>query len=347
MPTAIKELTAEQAAQMPAWADKWIEIGLRTGEADWQTFEEGARECYHFAKIPWPGVVVRVPSPLVLALAAPAAAVAIELRDKGETPSAADMKQLVQNATRKNWTNYLGGQLWIGGWHWGGAWTSFFREVCHLELPGDLWARGLAYEKTMRSACWWYPHRRFVMVSNRPTVINLELADPKRPRGWRSHRLHSADGPAIAWPDGWSLWYWHGVRVTEKVILRPQTISIADIDAEDNAEVRRALIERYGPARYIKDSGTKLIHQDRRGTLYRRELKDDEPLLMLKVVNTTPEPDGSSKDYWLRVHPELRPMNRDENGEPVYGDPQTLTAHNAAASIVGLRGEDYHPDFES
>src|SRR5579859_5253692 len=73
MPARIDRLTEAQQARMSEWADRWIEVGLRTGEADWERFEAAARKCYEYAKIPWPGVVVRVPSPLVGAFAAPIA----------------------------------------------------------------------------------------------------------------------------------------------------------------------------------------------------------------------------------------------------------------------------------
>ena len=33
-----KELTQEQKDAMPLYAQKWIDIGLKTGEADWATF---------------------------------------------------------------------------------------------------------------------------------------------------------------------------------------------------------------------------------------------------------------------------------------------------------------------
>lgn len=57
----------------------------------------------------------------------------------------------------------------------------------------------------------------------------------------------------------------------------------------------------------------------------------------------TAEPDGSFKEYMLRVHPELRPML--DGGQ--FGEPQALTAHNAVASTFGLRGEQYAPIMES
>src|SRR5579859_4828603 len=77
--TRIDQLSDEERARFNEWADKWIEIGLRTGPADRDRFEAAVRDCYRFAGIPFPEVVVWVPSPLVMAFAAPAAALAIEL----------------------------------------------------------------------------------------------------------------------------------------------------------------------------------------------------------------------------------------------------------------------------
>ena len=65
------------------------------------------------------------------------------------------------------------------------------------------------------------------------------------------------------------------------------------------------LTERYGLAKYLEDSGAKKIHEDELGELYRTEFPDDEPLVMVKVMNSTPEPDGSRKPYFLRVPPEI------------------------------------------
>ena len=110
-------------------------------------------------------------------------------------------------------------------------------------------------------------------------------------------RLHSEDSPSIAYRDGWSLWHWHGVNVSRQIIEFPETITVKQIEDEANAEVRRVMIERYGQAKYLLDSEAVEIHRDDFGTLYRKEIPQDEPLLMVKVVNSTPEPNGDFKDY--------------------------------------------------
>jgi hypothetical protein len=124
-------------------------------------------------------------------------------------------------------------------------------------------------------------------------------------------------------------------------VEHPERITAKSIDSERNAEVRRVMLERMGEARYLVESGAECIHQDETGWLYRREMSNDEPILMVKVRNSTPEPDGSVKEYWLRVAPNLAPLGIQD------ARPQPLTARNAVASTFGLYGKDYHPQIET
>ena len=64
-------------------------------------------------------------------------------------------------------------------------------------------------------------------------------------------------------------------------------------------------MERYGLPRFLTDSGAKLLHEDETGKLYRTEVPNDEPLVMVQVLNSTPEPDGQRKTYSLRVPPDM------------------------------------------
>jgi hypothetical protein len=119
-----------------------------------------------------------------------------------------------------------------------------------------------------------------------------------------TRRLHNETGPALenAVED---LYFWNGVLVPEHVVMRPQEITVSEIESEENAEVRRVMIERYGQDHYLMDSKAQEIHRDDFGVLYRKEIPGDEPLVMVKVANSTPEPDGSFKDYFLRVPPNI------------------------------------------
>jgi Domain of unknown function (DUF6745) len=80
---------------------------------------------------------------------------------------------------------------------------------------------------------------------------------------------------------------------------------VDEIASEENVEVRRIMIDRYGAGRWLKDGGAKLVRQDDWGKLWRLEQPGDEPLVMVEMVNSTPEPDGSVKTYFERVPPTM------------------------------------------
>ena len=138
-------------------------------------------------------------------------------------------------------------------------------------------------------------------------------------------RLHCQDGPAFVFLRDMRQYFWHGTRVPEHVVLRPSTMTIADISAMRNVNVRRVMIEKYGAGRFIVDSRAEMIAADEFGELYRTDLDRDEPLVMLKVLNSTREADGSTKEYFLRVPPQMK------------------TPHEAVAWTFGLTPQLYAP----
>ncbi len=146
-----------------------------------------------------------------------------------------------------------------------------------------------------RSAGWSVLFWDWAFVSAKPECIHRD----------ELQRLHCETGAAVRYPNGFSVFAIHGVRVPETVVAAPESLTVREIESETNAEVRRVMIERYGPQRYLMDSRAEEIHRDDFGILFRKSSLVDEPLVMVKVVNSTPEPDGSFKDYFLRVPPTM------------------------------------------
>lgn len=324
---------------MGEWADKWIAIGLSTERADFETFESAVRACYRYAGLPEPRVVVRCSSPLVAVSAGPIAGAI--LRGAVDEAVRGAVSGAVGGAVRGAVARYMGGQFWVGGWWWGSpAFVSFFQDVVGLTLPGDLDARARAYQATAASACWWWPHRDFVMVSDRPLAIHREQIGP---RGWGSHRLHRADGPAVVWPDGWGVYAWHGVRVPSWVIeTPPEQITVAQITGEQNAEVRRVLVERLGAERYMALAKATKVGTDDWGTLW--DIRDPVPMRVVELVNSTPEPDGSSRRYFMRVPDTAERREADtcvSCGADLARVPQT--AHEAVAWQFRQDAKCYQP----
>ena len=249
---------------------------------------------------------------------------AVHVAVRGAVSGAVDgaVRGAVGNALKAfieiNYSKYIGGQFWVGGWYLGApSYISFFEEVCGLQLSPDVAERTHAYQDTAMSASWWWPHTDFVMACERPRAINRD----------QNGRLHSAIGRAFEARDGWGFYCWHGVRVPAQLIEHPESITLENINSEKNAEIKRIMLERYGLERYITDSGMRVAHEDQSGKLF---ILPGAQFPVVLVRNSTPEPDGTVKNYVLTA------TRRD-----------VKTAHEAVASTFGLRADQYNPAHES
>lgn len=190
-------------------------------------------------------------------------------------------------------------------WHGGNAsvsseaFVSFFKDVVKVdERYGVDFTSWIPWEETVITGGGRYMHHRFVVVSDFPTILSYDDRD----------RPHGENGPHAAFSDGSALYYWHGVQIPAWIMETPEKITAKKILEERNTEVRRVMIEKMTPAAFIKDANAKIVHEDRDGLgfprrLLRIDLPDDEPLVMVEVTNSTPEPDGTNRLYHLRVDP--------------------------------------------
>lgn len=169
------------------------------------------------------------------------------------------------------------------------AWCDYWIRV---GVKGSERAQGLI--NVARNAGWWWPLPGAVVLTERPRCVHLD----------DSGRLHAESGPAIVYPDGFDVYAWHGMHASRELIEEP--IRLEQIKLESNAELRRMMIERYGLERYLRDTGAELVHEDECGKLWRAPLPGDEDLVMVEVLNWTPEPNGEFHTYFLRVLPTTR-----------------------------------------
>ncbi len=116
-------------------------------------------------------------------------------------------------------------------------------------------------------------------------------------------QLHNDSGPAMRFADGFEIYAINGVVIPKDAMMASAKLTVDQIDKEQNVEVRRILIQRYGMERYLKDSSAVEIDSDEFGVLYKKSLHMDEPIVVVRVLNPTPEPDGTRKYYFLRVPP--------------------------------------------
>lgn len=286
----IDKLTPEQTARFAEWSRRWIEIGLSTEPADFDVATEAALKAYQLANLKRPMVILRMSSPYGATLGG-ALAWAM-LRQLGNPQVGSQVESQVESQVGSAAWNHRGGALWGAGWC---AYIAFMRDV--LGWSNKVLERHQIDEDLARSCGWVWWHENVLAISDRPSVVNRD------DRG----RLHCETGPSIAYRDGWTLHHWHGVAVPADVIERPASITVARIRAEENAEVRRCMIERYGYDRYCADAGLQIVDQCpadhpmiglRTARLWR-----DGDLCLVDLLNSTPESDGTVRRYVIPVDP--------------------------------------------
>ncbi|MFH8478670.1 DUF6745 domain-containing protein [Streptomyces sp. DSS69] len=325
--------------------NSWRDVAAATGTADRAAAEEGVRRAYRTAGLAEPERIVWAGSPR-------AAVEAVEkLTDAGRSvreevrtrPWAEERRRMYDELGPAGWSalwSATGAQLWettaalaerirsgvvadlaprpedeggvrlvlldaVLGQH-DAAWLAAF------DGRGD---RLTGLTEVARNAGWWWPYEKAVVISERPEVLHRDEAG----------RLDHGAGPALAYPDGFALYAWRGMPVPAAFLAELASLTPQRIREEENAELRRVMLEFYGYDRYLTESGAEPVHRDETGILWRIALEGDEDVVMVEVVNSTPEPDGTHRTYWLRV------------------PPTTRTAKDGVAWTFGLDGAAYAP----
>ena len=300
----IERISPAQAARFGEFARHWVEIGLSTEPADFDLATDAALRAYKFCNLSRPMVILRMGSPYAATLGGAIAwAMLRELAKNGGQQVWSLVWSQVGSQVRSQVESQVRSQVWSGvsNDRGGALWASwcahiaFMRDVLGWSDP--VLERHQIDEDLAKSCGWVWWHENVLAISDRPSVVNRD------DRG----RLHCETGPSIAYRDGWALHHWHGVAVPADVIERPASITVARIRAEENAEVRRCMIERYGYDRYCADAGLQIVDQCpadhpmiglRTARLWR-----DGDLCLVDLLNSTPESDGTVRRYVIPVDP--------------------------------------------
>jgi hypothetical protein len=318
----ITSLTPEQEALLPVYRDRFIAKGLATGPCARPAVEAACKLAYEQADMKYPGDFeprataepneTNFDGRRIFWFADP-----VQGREKAKELDPTSDWRCAYGSHEASWL----------------AFHAYMGEVLNVKGPEKL--TGL---QGMLGCGWWWAYDEAVILTELPSEIHLD------DRG----RLHRVDGPAIRYPDRddgtfFGVWVIHGVTVDKSLLENPITVDV--IKAQNNSEVRRELINLYpgGNDGFLADMGAQLINEDAVGKLYRVDFGNGDTELYVRLVNSTPEPDGTYKVYIFRVDPECRPLQGPER----FGAPQPLTARNATASMYGLRGEQYAPVVES
>jgi len=251
MPKRIDKLTPKQEAMLPVWRDKWIDIGLKTGETDWETFGAYMPICYQKAGLKYPTKVIQVSSPIVGAFASSIAnkilkkggavrgavrgavggavddavggavggAVddAVDDAVRGAVDDAVDdavgdaVRGAVDDAVRDAKLDW---HYWLGGQFWVGGW--YWGSPSWVSFFTDVCDLKLSDDIKERATAY-----RKVCESVNYIWCNSEFvmvcARPTKIERNILGRLHCENGKAIEYPDTWGLFFLNGVRFEEEM----------------------------------------------------------------------------------------------------------------------------------
>lgn len=157
------------------------------------------------------------------------------------------------------------------------TWISFFKYFEEIGiLKNDLFKRysDLFIESNIYE---WAKLEDRAVVCHKPLFIKRD----------NQGRLHSLEGPAVKWRNNDCHYFVKGIEVPTRWI--EEKVVVEDIEKAQNAELRRIALEIYGYKNYIVDIGAKKIAEDEWGELYKVDMPDDEPLVVVSMLNSTPE----------------------------------------------------------
>ena len=271
--TEKRELTEEDLELVDKFKEKWESIAFSTDSIDKEKATSAVKELYKFLGLEEPKIIF-VPSPEEMFKQ-----VDKLLKENGITDKTGRdyAEQIIYGCYEVGWISFY--DYAVNGLN-----IEKLEKINYLIALIETTGLGLYFEQ----AC---------VISDKPCVLQLD----------GENRLHDIEGPAIKYRDGYAKYYVHGVRVPEMVIMRPEEITVKMIIDEENAEVRRVMIDQFGADKFIQESDSEVVDEDSEfGTLFRIELEDDEPIVMVKVVNSSPDPEtGEFHDYFLRVPPDI------------------------------------------
>ncbi|MEG4105266.1 leucine-rich repeat domain-containing protein, partial [Microcoleus sp. S13_C5] len=137
-----------------------------------------------------------------------------------------------------------------------------------------------------------FPFEKICFVCDRPRHLRFDS----------QNRLHAEAEPAIEFADGWNFYYYHGVRLPEKYgQFHPNQWQSQWLLTEDNAELRRVLIQGIGYDRICQELQAKQVDSWQEYALLKIYKVDVEPICLLKM--TCP---STGFIHALRVPPNLR-----------------------------------------
>ena len=316
-----EKLTDRQVQLLPAYREKWLKIGLSCEPLDFEKAKDAAKRAYAIAGLAAPTRFYHMSSPIGAAILGTAlknivgqvgdqvrgrvgAQVWDQVRGRVGARVWDQVWSQVRDQVRDQVWDQVGAQVWdqvmdqvgdqvgdqVYGSHDAGwlGFYDFFGAECGIEAIEKL--RPLM---DLAAVCgWWAPYEHAVIFQDRHNVLRRD----------DQHRLHCETGPAISYPDGYSLYFWHGTSVPERWITH-KDMSPSDILTHKNVEQRRAGCEILGWDRILDELEAKTLDVNPNpqiGTLLEVDLPDSGRERFIRVKC------GTGRFFALPVPPEIR-----------------------------------------
>ena len=296
----IEMLTDFQKSQMKVYRDKWIEIGLCTDPANRKEAEDGVVEMYKIAglkppRIIWCGspfsmvtdhaiisgtsrvrdsVGIKVRNSVldsVRAVIAPNVgnrvfcyvgdvifeAVSDGVGDIFGISRSSFGRASVWTGIREGVRSSVRNSVWdeVGVCGYGqhdASWLAFFGYFSNV-VGFDCEAEKLSgLLKVSANAGWYIPCEKICLISERTSLVKKDELS----------RLHCETGPAVLYPDGWSIYSWHGTQIPSKWIEKKSELTPQMALTWENIEQRRAACEILGWDNVLKVLDAKTIDHD-------------------------------------------------------------------------------------
>ncbi|MCU0542687.1 MAG: hypothetical protein MUE44_10900 [Oscillatoriaceae cyanobacterium Prado104] len=181
-------------------------------------------------------------------------------------------------------------------WACSGSWLDYCISVLNCAHScGNMWN---IFQSIARYCGWIYPYDKVCVVCEKPIALMTNS----------EYQLHAAGKPAVEFADGYAIYAYRGVILPQWYgCFHPHEWQSQWLLKEQNAEVRRALIQGIGYDRIIQELEATELDKWREYTLLKIDFQDDfdesgQPLPVILLKMTCP---STGFIHALRVPPNL------------------------------------------
>ena len=327
----IEKLTQQQEALIGVYREKWRRIALSTEAIDPQKASNAVKAAYELMGYQEPEIIFcdsycavgyalvnqqdkelgsKLGSKLWLQLSKKLnSQLSNQLWSQLDSQLDSELNNQLWNQLNSQLDNRLWSQLWrklekyFNNYLWlvvdlayYGSLFDFCISVLNCAYDPKQWQifQSLAFD-----CAWMFPFKNTCYVCDRPRILSFD----------NQQRLHAEGQPAIQYADGFSVYAYHGVTLPEKYgKVHPSQWQSQWLLEEQNAELRRVLIQQIGYARICQELQATELDSWREYTLVKidenlhlQPIWFFEPIYLLKM--TCP---STGFIHALRVPPDMK-----------------------------------------